>query len=255
MRVRACVRVRARVRACGVSVHRAAARSARPPARPPAAALTKPSAPAQIDLTEYVEGGGGESDGGEGGDLVYSLHSVLVHCGDVHGGHYFVYIRPDCSTRWLKFNDEKAADPTQPSHTSSGPRPLRACTHQNTCTHTHTCTHAHMHICTQIHAYRTCTERAAIGRAGPVAAPGARAPQACAQTTGLERGRFVCARAPKGGSKGSGGGLSGGEKRGEGREGMPDGGSWLDTFGTESGSWVAGWLRGRVGGWVFRSPT
>lgn len=35
---------------------------------------------------------------------VYKLHSVLVHSGGVHGGHYYAYIRPDGKT-WLKFDD------------------------------------------------------------------------------------------------------------------------------------------------------
>lgn len=35
----------------------------------------------------------------------YILHSILVHSGDVHGGHYFAYIRPN-GTDWCKFNDD-----------------------------------------------------------------------------------------------------------------------------------------------------
>jgi ubiquitin carboxyl-terminal hydrolase 7 len=27
-------------------------------------------------------------------DNVYLLHSVLVHSGDVHGGHYYSYVKP-----------------------------------------------------------------------------------------------------------------------------------------------------------------
>ena len=34
----------------------------------------------------------------------YKLHSVLVHSGGVHGGHYYAYIRPD-GKKWLKFDD------------------------------------------------------------------------------------------------------------------------------------------------------
>ena len=37
---------------------------------------------------------------------LYALHSVLVHSGGVHGGHYYAFIRPD-GKRWLKFDDEK----------------------------------------------------------------------------------------------------------------------------------------------------
>lgn len=36
----------------------------------------------------------------------YKLHSVLVHSGGVHGGHYYAFIRPD-GENWLKFDDEK----------------------------------------------------------------------------------------------------------------------------------------------------
>eukprot|EP01026_Neomeris_dumetosa_P018798 TRINITY_DN1741_c0_g2_i4.p1 TRINITY_DN1741_c0_g2~~TRINITY_DN1741_c0_g2_i4.p1 ORF type:complete len:934 (-),score=143.44 TRINITY_DN1741_c0_g2_i4:362-2860(-) len=37
---------------------------------------------------------------------VYLLHSVLVHSGSLHTGHYFAYIRPD-GNNWFKFDDEK----------------------------------------------------------------------------------------------------------------------------------------------------
>ena len=37
---------------------------------------------------------------------LYRLHSVLVHSGGVHGGHYYAFIRPTGST-YLKFDDEK----------------------------------------------------------------------------------------------------------------------------------------------------
>lgn len=54
----------------------------------------------------------------ENDDYVYVLHSVLVHVGDVHGGHYYAFIRPkplsDPSV-WFKFDDETVlrADKTQ----------------------------------------------------------------------------------------------------------------------------------------------
>ncbi|CAI9302003.1 unnamed protein product [Lactuca saligna] len=38
---------------------------------------------------------------------LYTLHSVLVHSGGVHGGHYYAYIRPTLSDQWLKFDDER----------------------------------------------------------------------------------------------------------------------------------------------------
>ena len=37
----------------------------------------------------------------------YRLHSVLVHSGGVHGGHYYAFIRPDAATGWLRFDDER----------------------------------------------------------------------------------------------------------------------------------------------------
>ncbi|RLN95700.1 hypothetical protein BBJ28_00017199, partial [Nothophytophthora sp. Chile5] len=42
---------------------------------------------------------------------IYHLHSVLVHSGDVHGGHYYVFIRPGkhiaTSSDWFRFDDDK----------------------------------------------------------------------------------------------------------------------------------------------------
>ncbi|XP_073291911.1 ubiquitin C-terminal hydrolase 13-like isoform X2 [Primulina huaijiensis] len=37
---------------------------------------------------------------------LYTLHSVLVHRGDVHGGHYYAFIRPALSSQWYRFDDE-----------------------------------------------------------------------------------------------------------------------------------------------------
>ncbi|EIE26652.1 cysteine proteinase [Coccomyxa subellipsoidea C-169] len=39
---------------------------------------------------------------------LYRLHSVLVHSGGVHGGHYYAFIRPD-GKHWFKFDDEKVS--------------------------------------------------------------------------------------------------------------------------------------------------
>lgn len=59
----------------------------------------------EIDLSPYVE----KSDGSD----IYVLHSVLVHIGDVNGGHYHAFIRtmtedkPGELAQWLKFDDEQ----------------------------------------------------------------------------------------------------------------------------------------------------
>ncbi|KAL5221469.1 hypothetical protein ABZP36_026182 [Zizania latifolia] len=37
----------------------------------------------------------------------YTLHSVLVHSGGGHGGHYYAFIQPDLSDIWYKFDDER----------------------------------------------------------------------------------------------------------------------------------------------------
>ncbi|KAJ6814941.1 ubiquitin carboxyl-terminal hydrolase 12-like [Iris pallida] len=38
---------------------------------------------------------------------LYTLHSVFVHSGGVHGGHYYAFIRPTLSDQWYKFDDER----------------------------------------------------------------------------------------------------------------------------------------------------
>lgn len=61
----------------------------------------------ELDLSPYVQ----DSDGRD----IYVLHSVLVHIGDVNGGHYHVFIRPQIDvsdgegkkpSKWYKFDDE-----------------------------------------------------------------------------------------------------------------------------------------------------
>jgi ubiquitin carboxyl-terminal hydrolase 7 len=43
----------------------------------------------------------------------YKLHGVLVHSGDVHGGHYFVLIKPSADGRWLRFDDDRVVPVTE----------------------------------------------------------------------------------------------------------------------------------------------
>ena len=66
--------------------------------------------PVEIDLDPYLS----ETSPDRSSSQTYWLHSVLVHAGDGHGGHYFVYIRhpsrPDC---WYKFDDTKVIPCTQ----------------------------------------------------------------------------------------------------------------------------------------------
>jgi ubiquitin carboxyl-terminal hydrolase 7 len=63
--------------------------------------------PFEIDLGEFLDQ---EADRSQ--PWVYRLHGVLVHSGDLHGGHYFALIKPDDETRWLKFDDDRVTPVT-----------------------------------------------------------------------------------------------------------------------------------------------
>lgn len=52
-----------------------------------------------IDLDEFLEKP-------ESTPAKYTLHAVLVHSGDNHGGHYVVFINPKLDGKWFKFDDE-----------------------------------------------------------------------------------------------------------------------------------------------------
>ncbi|KAL0946992.1 hypothetical protein HGRIS_013138 [Hohenbuehelia grisea] len=63
--------------------------------------------PFEIDLEEFLDPSADRSQ-----PWVYKLHGVLVHSGDLHGGHYFALIKPDRETRWLKFDDDRVTPVT-----------------------------------------------------------------------------------------------------------------------------------------------
>ncbi|EIM90130.1 ubiquitin carboxyl-terminal hydrolase 5 [Stereum hirsutum FP-91666 SS1] len=63
--------------------------------------------PFEIDLDEFLDETADRSS-----PWVYKLHGVLVHSGDLHGGHYFALIKPDNDTRWLKFDDDRVTPVT-----------------------------------------------------------------------------------------------------------------------------------------------
>ncbi|KAH7107494.1 cysteine proteinase [Auriculariales sp. MPI-PUGE-AT-0066] len=63
--------------------------------------------PFEIDLQEFLHS---EADTSQ--PWVYRLTGVLVHSGDLHGGHYFALIKPDRQTRWLKFDDDRVTPVT-----------------------------------------------------------------------------------------------------------------------------------------------
>lgn len=52
-----------------------------------------------IDMSNYISGDKENSE--------YALLSIVVHKGNVYGGHYYAYIRPNVNTKeWFCFNDE-----------------------------------------------------------------------------------------------------------------------------------------------------
>ncbi|GAA5900428.1 uncharacterized protein JCM6883_002840 [Sporobolomyces salmoneus] len=64
--------------------------------------------PLEIDLSPYLDAKADRSE-----TYNYKLHGVLVHSGDVHGGHYFVLIKPSADGRWLRFDDDRVVPVTE----------------------------------------------------------------------------------------------------------------------------------------------
>jgi ubiquitin carboxyl-terminal hydrolase 7 len=60
-----------------------------------------------LDLSKYVV----EPESGT--SYVYHLHAVLVHSGDVHGGHYYGFLRTEAKSRWHKFDDDHVTKATE----------------------------------------------------------------------------------------------------------------------------------------------
>lgn len=71
--------------------------------------------PSVIELTDFLDGSARQS-----GKHIYhlhgfvlrrihllTLHRVLVHSGDVHGGHYCAFIKPKVNDKWYKFDDDR----------------------------------------------------------------------------------------------------------------------------------------------------
>ncbi|XP_060521700.1 ubiquitin carboxyl-terminal hydrolase 7 isoform X3 [Cylas formicarius] len=54
----------------------------------------------RIQLDEFLQ----EKDPNDPAN--YTLHAVLVHSGDNHGGHYVVFINPKGDSKWCKFDDD-----------------------------------------------------------------------------------------------------------------------------------------------------
>ena len=63
--------------------------------------------PMEIDMTPYLR----DKSPQKNQDNTFVLHSVLVHSGDLHGGHYCAFIKRDCHDPedWYKFDDTKVS--------------------------------------------------------------------------------------------------------------------------------------------------
>ncbi|KAL0222957.1 hypothetical protein P9112_002347 [Eukaryota sp. TZLM1-RC] len=62
----------------------------------------------KINLAEFMD------DEVDAESCTYILHSVLVHSGDVNGGHYYAYIKPSMDTEsWFKFDDDVVEEVTE----------------------------------------------------------------------------------------------------------------------------------------------
>jgi len=55
-----------------------------------------------LDLSEFIQ----KPQPPDAPSPKYTLHAVLVHSGDNHGGHYVVFINPKADGRWCKFDDD-----------------------------------------------------------------------------------------------------------------------------------------------------
>ncbi|CAO3632410.1 unnamed protein product [Cunninghamella blakesleeana] len=63
--------------------------------------------PLSIDLAPYLAETADKSVSHE-----YMLHGVLVHSGDLSGGHYFAFVKPTTDDKWLKFDDDRVVPST-----------------------------------------------------------------------------------------------------------------------------------------------
>ncbi|KAJ3333525.1 hypothetical protein HDU76_007055 [Blyttiomyces sp. JEL0837] len=61
--------------------------------------------PTEIDLQEFLESPSAKRQN-------YVLHGVLVHTGDVHGGHYCAFLKPEKNGKWFKFDDDRVVPVT-----------------------------------------------------------------------------------------------------------------------------------------------
>ncbi|KAI9009915.1 hypothetical protein CLU79DRAFT_839835 [Phycomyces nitens] len=79
--------------------------------------------PESINLDTYCSKSGGD----EAGPFDYTLYGVLVHSGDLDGGHYFALIKPEKNGKWFRFDDDRVTPVTlkEVYQDNFGDEPLR----------------------------------------------------------------------------------------------------------------------------------
>ncbi|KAG4301231.1 hypothetical protein PCK1_002541 [Pneumocystis canis] len=63
--------------------------------------------PLEIDLEEFLS-----DDANKSQPHIYKLYGVLVHSGDLHGGHYYALLKPEKDGHWYKFDDDRVTRAT-----------------------------------------------------------------------------------------------------------------------------------------------
>ncbi|BFZ60042.1 ubiquitin-specific protease ubp15 [Saitoella coloradoensis] len=63
--------------------------------------------PLEINLEPYLA-----EDADRSQPHIYKLHGVLVHSGDLHGGHYYALIKPEKESGWFKYDDDRVVRAT-----------------------------------------------------------------------------------------------------------------------------------------------
>ncbi|KAH3674687.1 hypothetical protein WICMUC_003103 [Wickerhamomyces mucosus] len=63
--------------------------------------------PESIDLSPFLDQESAAKNGTKIDPLIYDLHGVLVHAGEISMGHYYALLRPTDSDNWYRFDDDK----------------------------------------------------------------------------------------------------------------------------------------------------
>lgn len=63
--------------------------------------------PDQINLNSFLS-----TPNTDPSDVNYVLHGVLVHSGDIDGGHYFALLKPEKDGKWFRFDDDRVTPVT-----------------------------------------------------------------------------------------------------------------------------------------------